>query len=88
VPSARCSPFMTALIPAPWPLREDLQFRVQLPDLPQRVDFLRHALDVVGIEQPAPRDHALRAMLPGGAAELGGDDVARDPEQPRPRAAE
>ena len=67
--------------------REGLQFRVQLPDLPQRVDFRHHAFDVVGIEQPASRDHALRTVLASGAAELGGDDIARDPVQPRPRAA-
>ena len=71
----------------PFALRKSLQRLVQLPDLPQGVDPLRQAIDVVGVEQAAARDQALGALLARGPAELGGDDVARDPVQPRPRAA-
>jgi hypothetical protein len=60
---------------------------MQLPDLPEGVDLLGQAIDVVGVKQTAARDQALGALFARGPAELGGDDVARDPLQPRARAA-
>ena len=60
---------------------------MQLPDLPAGVDLLGQAIDVVGVKQAAARDQALGALSARGPAELGRDDVARDPVQPRPRAA-
>jgi hypothetical protein len=69
-------------------LREGLQLLVQLPDLPESVDFLRQTIDVIGVQQTAARNQALSAAFPHGPAELSSDDVARDPVQPRPRATE
>src|SRR5580704_17445995 len=71
----------------PLALRQGPQFRVQFAHPPGRVDPRRQAIDVVGVEQPAPGDDLLGAAFPSGAAELGGDDVARDAEQPGPWAA-
>jgi len=59
------------------------QFLVQPPHLAGRVDLGHQTVDVVGLEQPAAGDQALGAAFPRGAAEFGGDHVARDPEQPR-----
>ena len=72
----------------PFAFRQSLQHLVQLPDLPEGVDLLHQAIDVVGVEQAAPRDQPLGVLLARGPAELGGDDVARDPVQPRPRTSE
>jgi hypothetical protein len=80
-------PAVTAAAPA-FALRERLQRGMQFPYLPGRVDLLHQPVDVVGVEQPVPRDQGLRLTFPHRPAQLGRDDVARDPVQPRPRSAE
>ena len=60
---------------------------MQPPDLPGGIDLLDQPADVVGLEQPAGRYVADGAAFPRRAAELGRDDVPRDPVQPCPRPA-
>lgn len=72
----------------PFTFREGTQELVQFPDPPGGVDPLHQAIDVVGVKQAAARDEALGALFTRGAAELGRDDVARDPVQPRPWTAD
>lgn len=61
---------------------------MQFPDPPGGVDLLHQVIDVVGVQQPTARNQALRTALARCPTELGRDDVARDPVQPRPRPAE
>jgi len=61
---------------------------MKFPDPPGGVDLLDQVIDVVGVQQPAARDQALRTALAHCPTELGRDDVARDSVQPRPWPAE